>query len=95
MRSVSINPAAAEDGQRPSYSEPVIYSVDKVPIQFKDWAQEQHNRDITITVSAAEDAMRGPNNNGIRSGGLLVAGKPYYIFAAIVAVVIIFALMKR
>src|SRR5450631_2690221 len=62
--------------ERPVYEEPVTYFADKMPGQFKEWAQKQHNGDVIITVVIAEDAMRGPRDkDGNRTGGLLASGK--------------------
>jgi hypothetical protein len=59
----------------PTYKEPVTYFTDRAPIQFLDWARSQHDAGKLITVPAAEDAMRGAEDeHGIRPGGLLIQG---------------------
>jgi hypothetical protein len=59
----------------PTYKEPAAYFSDRAPVQFLDWAQSQHDAGKLITVPAAEDAMRGAEDErGIRPGGLLPQG---------------------
>lgn len=62
-------------GSLPTYSPEPTYSPGNAPDEFKSWADEQHSEGIVITVAAAEDAMRGPQDeNGNRFGGRLRQG---------------------
>lgn len=63
-------------GRRPTYASRPTYSDDAVPVEFTQWAEEQHRAGNIITAPMAEDAMRGPKDGkGARSGGLLKQGR--------------------
>ena len=71
----SVDRRAPPSPLAPTYAPTLTYSHERVPEEFKTWADAQHRAGIIITAPMAEDVMRGrKDEKGNRAGGLLRHG---------------------